>query len=250
MQQDPIDRLGPTRRPAGPPQGYQKWRTLLFRHVQVPAAALRPLIPPQLDIDTFAGHAYVGVVPFTMRDVQPLRLVPRVPGTANFHETNLRTYVHHEGRDPGVWFFSLDAANRLAVWAARTFFHLPYHLATMSLQQQGDRVLYQMQRRRSGARLSADYRIGAALPPSQPGTLQFFLAERYYLYATGGGALWRGQVHHAPYPLHEAQVQHLDETLLASAGLPADGARPPDLYSPGVDVEIFPLQRCAPLRTS
>lgn len=230
-------------RPAGPAQGYQKWRTLLFSHFEVPVEVLRPLLPPQLSVDTYAGRAYVGVVPFTMRDVQPLRWVPPLPGTAHFHEANVRTYVHRGGADPGVWFFSLEAANRLAVWAARTFFHLPYHFAEMALEQDGDRVTYRSQRRGAEARLQARYRVGAALPPSEPGTLRYFLAERYYLYALGSGALWRGQVHHRPYPLHEAHVELLDQTLLASAGLPADGARTPDLFSPGVDVEIFGLQR-------
>lgn len=248
MSDLPIDRVGPTRRPAGPAQGLQRWRTLLFAHWEVPIEVLRPLLPPSLTVDTYEGRAYVGLVPFTMRDVRPLRRLPPFPGTGDFHETNVRTYVLRDGRDPGVWFFSLDAASRLAVWAARTFFHLPYHHARMDLRQDGDAVSYRSERR-GGAGLRLRYRVGEALPPSEPGSLRFFLAERYYLYATDdgpggrGGRLLRGQVHHAPYPLHAAIVEELDESLLGAAGLPRQGERLPDLYSPGVDVEIFSLER-------
>ena len=113
-----IDRIGPTREPRRWPVMRQKWRELLFLHWPVPPEALRPLVPPQLELDLFEGTAYVGLVPFTMTGVRPVGLPP-VRGLSSFHETNVRTYVHREGRDPGVWFFSLDAANRVAVALAR-----------------------------------------------------------------------------------------------------------------------------------
>lgn len=239
---DAIDRITPTKRPAGAPQGYQRWRSLLFLHWEVPLAVLRPLVPDALALDTCEDRAYVGLVPFTMQGVRPLRQLPALPGTADFHETNVRTYVHHRGA-PGVYFFSLDAANRLAVWAARTFFHLPYFHAAMTLTRQGDEVRYTSARRRGSADLSLRYRIGAPLPPSEPGTLQFFLAERYLLFTQDKkGQVLCGQVHHAPYPLRAAEVLALDQGLLAAAGLPTTGAQAPALYSPGVDVEIFPLR--------
>lgn len=221
---------------------------------------MRPLVPAALDIDTHEGRAFVGVVPFTMRDVRPLGWLPAIPGTADFHETNVRTYVHRGGRDPGVWFFSLDAANRLAVWAARRFFHLPYFHADMTMEVggeggrsdvggEGDRVRYASARRRGGAGIAVDYRIGAPLGPSEPGSLQHFLAERYLLYSVDRrGRMFRGRVYHTPYPLHAASVQSLDESLLGAAGITVpSGAGPgairaPDLYSPGVDVEIFGLE--------
>jgi hypothetical protein len=240
-----IDRISPTMRPPGPALGLQKWRHLLFVHWEIDAALLRPLLPARLEIDTYEGRAYVGLIPFTMPAVRPLRLLPRPPIVGRFHETNLRTYVHLDGQ-PGIWFFSLDAASRLAVWAARTFFHLPYVHARMALSVQGSAVSYRSRRGRKGPHLSVRYEIGEPLPPSAPGTLQFFLAERYYLYTTRrDGTLLRGQVHHAPYPLRRAVVHELSESLTAAAGLriPAGAARPPDLYSPGVDVEIFPLTK-------
>src|SRR4051812_24259993 len=107
---DPIDRLAPGRCPDRQPVMYQKWRSLLFLHWALPPEAVRPLLPAGLDLDVYQGSAYVGLVPFTMRGVRPVGL-PAVPWLSNFHETNVRTYVHAGGRDPGVWFFSLDAAN-------------------------------------------------------------------------------------------------------------------------------------------
>src|SRR4051812_9056703 len=122
-----IDRVTPTLRASCPRARamVQSWRHLLFVHWEVPLEILRPLVPSSLTIDTFDGKALIGLVPFTMQGIR-LAYLPPVPGTTAFHETNLRTYVHRSGRDPGVWFFSLDAANALAVKVARALFHLPY----------------------------------------------------------------------------------------------------------------------------
>jgi uncharacterized protein YqjF (DUF2071 family) len=112
----------------------QHWGKLLFMHWAIDPEFLRPLIPSQLSIDTFDGKAWIGVVPFTMWGIRA-SFLPPIPGTSAFHELNVRTYVHFKGV-PGVWFFSLDAASSLAVWGARTFYHLPYFNAEMSLAQQ------------------------------------------------------------------------------------------------------------------
>src|SRR5262249_49930986 len=146
-----IDRLSPRVRPEAAPLGAQRWRALTFVHWEVSVDALRPLVPEPLAIDTFDGKAYVGLVPFTMTGVRPLRYLPALPGLSAFHETNVRTYVHLGGRDPGVWFFSLDAANTPAVWAARRFYHLPYWRSDMGLRRDGSEVAYRSTRRRSEA---------------------------------------------------------------------------------------------------
>jgi uncharacterized protein len=230
----------------------------------VDGAALRALLPPRLMLDTFQGRAYVGVVPFLMRDVRP-RWAPAVPGISNFAELNVRTYVHHEGHDPGVWFFSLDAAKLLAVLVGRWRWNLPYVSAAVrcdiengiesGTESDGDsgasgdtdatagtEVRYRSRRRwprTPAADLAARYRIGAAIGPARPGTLEHFLVERYLLYAeTRQGQLYSARVHHRPYPLHRAELTDLRETVVAAAGLPQPAGEPHVLYSPGVDVEL------------
>ncbi len=179
-----MDRLAPSQRPDDCPAGFQRWRSLVFLHWEVPADAVAALLPEGLAVDTFEGRAYVGVVPFTMRDVSPW-WSPSVPGISNFHELNVRTYVHAGGH-PGVWFFSLEAASSIAVIAARTGWHLPYHRASMALEERDGEVRYQSRRLWPGpkpAELTLRYRIGESLGAAVPDTFEHFLAERYLLFA-------------------------------------------------------------------
>ena len=245
-----IDRLRPTREPARRPVMRQSWRELLFLHWPIRPEDLRPLVPPQLELDLFEGTAYVGLVPFTMAGVRPVGLPP-FRGISNFHETNVRTYVHREGRDPGVWFFSLDAANRLAVSLARTLFHLPYYHARMFLEREatarpGDPgpILYAGVRRRPDP-LPASYLIRATptgpIQPAQPGTLEHFLVERYLLYALANGQLFQGQVP-SPLPFAVGDVLTLDESLLAAAGIRRPDSTPLGHFARGVNVKVYAIQ--------
>ncbi len=245
-----MDRLAPGRRPEGAAVGTQKWRNLLFVHWRVSPDALRALVPPGLEIDVFEGHAYVGLVAFEMHDVRPSRWLPPVPTARRFEEVNLRTYVHVRGRDPGIWFFSLDASSALAVLGARAFYHLPYYWARMSTGPAEQGVRYRSERRWESdvpARVDVRYEVGDPLAPPRDGTLEHFLVERYYLYAlTADDVLLRGQVHHTPYPVQRARIDELQESLVAAAGIVRPEARTPDLWSPGVDVEVFGLERVGP----
>lgn len=264
-----MDRIGPTVRPQDSPIGYQTWSQLTFLHWKVPVAALRPLIPSTLKIDTFNGDAWLGLVPFYMSSVRPW-WSPPVPGVSYFCETNLRTYVHLEGTQPGVWFFSLDAANRLAVWIARNRWCLNYYHATMSLEPTADGcgINYYSQRPDGSGRVDVQVQIGDRVPvgwdpvscdsaadaqannetPMNPEVLQtdsleFFLAERYLLYSTDRvGRLYRGQVHHRPYPLHSAQLLRCQQSLTNASGINVADSPDHVLFSPGVTVDIFPLR--------
>jgi uncharacterized protein YqjF (DUF2071 family) len=253
---DPLDRIAPALRPAEAAIGYQTWTDLLFVHWRIPAVEIAPLIPRQLTVDTFDGSAWVGLVAFRMSGVRP-RWFPAVPGVSAFLETNVRTYVHHAGRDPGVWFFSLDANGSVAVPLGRWKWNLPYFRSAMQLVWSNSVVTYRSRRwwpGPFGAGYSISAEIGDLLNPAatdaplprgkvRPGTLEHFLAERYLLYTTdAAGRVYRGQVHHAAYPLREARLTDCGETLLAPCGITAPA--PPDhtLFSDGVSVEIFKLR--------
>ncbi len=242
-----IDREAPARRPDGRPAGFQRWQKLLFLHWPLPPERVRPSLPPALELDCWQGQAWIGVVPFTMRDVSPW-WSPAVPGISHFHELNLRTYVVCDGV-PGVWFYSLDAANSLAVVVARAGWKLPYHKAQMSLEQDGDTLHYRSRRRwpkPTPADFEARYRIGAARGSAAPGSFDHFLVERYVLFARDGDQLLSGRVHHQPYPLREVVVETVEQSLIAAAGLGAVEGPPLAHYSDGVDVDVYRLAPAGP----
>jgi uncharacterized protein len=241
MSPSSIDRIGPTLRPSGTPRGYQRWRHLLFVHWPVPTELLRKVIPPALDVDTFDGQAYVGLIPFAMEGVRPAWIPEAL--AFDFLETNLRTYVHVRGEDPGIYFFSLEAASRVAVTAARIGWSLPYHFARMQMSTRGDEISYATTRSSNpAASLTVDYRIEAFLGASAPGTLEHFLFERYLLHTERRGRILTGQVHHQPYPVRRATVHRIEEGLRAASGLPPAPTEPTlTHYAEGVDVEIFDL---------
>ncbi|MDB5329233.1 MAG: hypothetical protein JWP03_384 [Phycisphaerales bacterium] len=186
-----------------------RWHDLLFMHWPVPIAAMRELIPPGLEIDTFEGEAWIGVVPFRMSGVRP-RFVPPIPRLSAFPELNVRTYVKAGGR-PGVWFFSLDAASRLAVRAARVAFHLPYFDAAMSADARGGSIHYSSTRTHRNAppaSLRVRYQPTGDPYGSTPGHLDDFLTNRLCLYAADArGRVSRGDIAHAPWPLQPAEAE-------------------------------------------
>jgi uncharacterized protein YqjF (DUF2071 family) len=212
-------------------------------HWAIDAEFLRPLIPSQLLIDTFDGKAWIGVVPFTMWGIRG-SFLPPIPGTSAFHELNVRTYVHFKGV-PGVWFFSLDAANNLAVWGARTFYHLPYFNAEMSLEQEGKTINYSSKRiddRGSPAEFQAKWNIGEPLAQSKPDSLEFFLTERYCLYSYHRNQLYRSHIFHQPWPLKRATVESYQSRMIESLGIPQPEGEPLLHYAESIAVGIWPLK--------
>ena len=241
-----LDRLSIRSRPAGSPIIYQSWGKLLFMHWALPADALRPFIPSRLEIDTFQGKAWIAVVPFTIWNSRPI-FTPPLPWLSSFHEINVRTYVHLDGV-PGVWFFSLDANQRFGVWWGRTLFNLPYRSARMTAKIDAGtrRVSFQSERRGAPARLTCryEYRPTGDERLAEPGSFEFFLIERYILFAhASSGRLYSGQVHHPPYRISDVELRHWDEHLLELGELPLPGRRPEHaVASPGVDVDVFRLR--------
>ncbi len=225
---------------------FMRWHQLLFMHWPVPAAVLRPLVPAPLQLDTFDGQAWVGVVPFRMSGIRK-RFLPPIPGTAAFPELNVRTYVTAGGK-PGVWFFSLDAANRLAVRAARWSFGLPYFDARMRCgndTERADGVDYSSTRTHRGAppaEFAARYCPAGPVIRSSPGTVEHFLTERYCLYAERGETLFRGDIAHAPWPLQPAEAQIKRNRMVESIGLALPNAGPLLHYAERLDVIAWNLE--------
>ncbi len=234
--------------PGGPWALAMSWHDLLFMHWPVAADTLRPLILPSLHLDTFDSSAWLGVVPFRMSGVRP-RFLPEVPWLSDFPELNLRTYVSAEGK-PGIWFFSLDAHNKIAVRLARATFKLPYYDAQMSCRVSGPEVRYSSIRTHRGAppaRFEGRYRPTGEAFESRPDSLENFLTERYCLYtADNRRRLRRGDIHHHVWPLQgaEAGVQTLDMTAQIGVELPQ--TEPLLHYARRLDVVAWTPHRIQP----
>ncbi len=225
------------------------WRDLLFMHWIVSAEVIQAMLPDGLTVDTFDGNAYVGLVPFRISRINA-RSCPPVPGFCQFPEINVRTYVHREGCDPGVWFFSLDAANVFACIGARISYHLPYFYAEMSQSAltggTGTITKFSSKRyypRPIPAYANIEYIVGDEQPAvSKVGTLEHFLIERYLLYSFARNKINVGQVYHTPYSIQPAELVKLDENLVRAAGIVRPDAAPLIHFSRGVDVNVYPLQ--------
>jgi uncharacterized protein YqjF (DUF2071 family) len=226
----------------------QTWRDLLFAHWATPPAVLRPLIPSQLVLDTYAGDAWIGVVPFRIAHLAP-RGVPRRVRLA-FPEINVRTYVIADGK-PGVWFFSLDAANLLAVVSARLAFHLPYYWSRMSVRQEREWITYASFRRQPGTPVAfvGRFRPIGEVCHSSPGTLEDWLTTRYCLYgADRAGSIFRTEIHHPPWPLQAAEAEIAVNTMTAPHGINLPG--PPLLhFARRLEVVAWPQERVRGRRT-
>lgn len=241
--------LAPTgHRPWPPPDRpwvmRQRWLDVLFAHWAVPAAAVRALVPEALELDTYDGRAWLGVVPFRMAGVRP-RLVPPLPGLPAFPELNVRTYVT-VGDKPGVYFFSLDAGSTVAVRVARRLFHLPYYDAAFALRRDSRGLRYGAERTHRGATaasLDLRYRAAGDAFTAEPGALDHWLTERYCLYAVDGDRVWRGEIHHAPWPLQPATAVFTRNTMAAAAGIELPDEAPALRFAAAIDVVVWPLQR-------
>ena len=213
---------------AGPWVMAQSWHDLLFAHWPVNAAVMRPLLPPQLQVDTFEGSAWLAVVPFRMTGVR-LRGTPALPWLSAFPELNVRTYVKCDGK-PGVWFFSLAQATRCTSQDGWNHYDSERtHLGA------------------SSALLKCRYRPIGEVFSSRRGTLEYFLTERYCLYTTDGrGRIIRGEIHHPPWQLQRAEAELAHNSMAESLGV-ALVSRPLLYFARRQDVLVWaPRLRTAP----
>ena len=231
--------------PSGPWVMAQRWHELLFAHWPVPVEVLRPLIPARLAIDTREKEAWLGVIPFRMTGVR-LRSTLAIRGLAAFPELNVRTYVVCDGK-PGVWFFSLDAGNAIAVRAARAWFHLPYYRARMRSHAEGDWIEYWSERSHTGAaaaELKVRYRGCGTEQIAERGTLAHWLTERYCLYAAGArGQIYRGEIHHAPWRLRSAEAEIERNTMAEALGVTLPKVEPVLYFAESQEVVVWAPKR-------
>jgi len=242
-----AERLAMRERPSGQPIMHQNWGKLLFIHWRIDEKLLRPLIPAQLEIDIFHGSAWVAIAPFTMWDIRALPpFIPALPGLNSAHELNVRTYVYLDDQ-PGVWFFSLDCNSAAAVFGARTLYHLPYFNADIELTgtDEGEEggVDYSLTRTDDPpAEFEASWKIGKRLPRSEPGSLEFFLTERYCLFAEHDDEIYQARIHHQPWPLRSAELISLESSMIESHGLPTPKEDPHLHYCEELSVDIWPIR--------
>ena len=239
--------------PSGRWQMTQRWNDLLFAHWPVPAAQLEPLLPEGLEPDVFQGSAWLGVVPFWLDRIK-MRGFPSLPGLRHFPDLNVRTYVRDaQTGTPGMYFFSLDAANLLAVAIAHTFFHLPYHWAEMRLDQRSEREFSFYSRRRfthDPVVFRARYRgLGPTrkVVEARSGSLEYFLMERSSLYTRNrAGHAVRSSLHHVPWPLEDAEAEIEQNDLAQSIGIKLPDIEPVLHYSRRLAVYVWPAELVRP----
>jgi uncharacterized protein YqjF (DUF2071 family) len=218
----------------------QQWRLMTFLHWSYPVDVVRPLLPAGLELETFDGAAWVGMLPFQMRGVRPPG-VPALPWLSAFPETNVRTYVRGPDGGSGIFFFSLEAARLPAVLAARLSLGLPYAWSAADVKINGPEVVYRGRRRwprPAGAGYQARVRMGPAIPEDELGPLDHFLTARYRLYTVLADRLIAVDAEHPRWPLHKADLKELHQDLLEAVGLPAPDGYPLLHASPGVQVRI------------
>jgi uncharacterized protein len=224
----------------------QTWADLLFCHWPVAEEQLRPHVPDSLPLDRFDGTPWLSITPFEVRGTRPRGLLPP-PVLSRFPELNVRTYVTLDDR-PGIWFFSLDAASRLAVAAARALYRLPYFRADMEIARDGEWMSYRSERRDprgAPARFEARYRPAGGVRYAAPGSLEAWLVERYRLYTVDGeGRVHSGDIHHAPWTLQDATVEIRANTMTAPHGIDLPGA-PVAQFARRQDVVFWPLRALA-----
>jgi uncharacterized protein YqjF (DUF2071 family) len=226
----------------------QRWRDLLFIHRQADVDTLRGLVPPALTLDLYEGNAWVSVTPFYLSHLRP-RGIPPLPWVSEFPELNVRTYVTVGGK-PGVYFFSLDAGNPVAVYGARALYRLPYFRASMSVHEARDGTIHYRSRRTHTtappAEFIAQYRPAGAVTHSKPGSLDHWLTERYCLYALDTSRrVFRAEIHHHPWPLQPAELETERDTMAAAAGVKLSDKPARLSFSRRLDVLVWAPERVA-----
>ena len=196
---------------------FMTWRDLFFASWRVPIEAVRAHIPPELELDTFDGSAWVTLVPMRVTDMHWRGIEP-IPGMDSFRELNFRTYVRVNGR-AGVFFLSIECPATFQDWIARKFFGVPYFHSQMASFNDGVSYHYateRVQADRTPAAFFGAFRPQPGGTAPAPGSLEQFLLERYSLYFVQNGVVHRGDIQHAEWNVQQAEAQ-IDVNTISSA---------------------------------
>lgn len=213
----------------------QDWLDLAYVHWRYEPELVQALLPKGLEVDTFDGSAWVGLIPFSMREIA-LPHGPSVPYLGSFSEVNVRTYVR-SGDRPGVWFFSLDVDRLVPAVVARVTYRLPYCWGVTSHARRGD-TLTTIVRRRWPHRVADSSMVIDMGERIEADELDVFLSARWGLYSRSLRGLRYAAVDHEPWPLRSASLRSVDSTLVQATGLPAPLGAPRVRCSDGVSVRI------------
>lgn len=231
--------------PKNPYQMIQVWHDLLFIHWPIDPNLLQQKLPEGFCLDTFEGRGWIGIVPFRMTGIR-LRGTPAIPGFSAFPELNVRTYVTFGGRG-GVYFFSLDASHPVMAEIARVWYHLNYFRSQIIFQKRDEEVFFKSvrkDRRSLPAEFQGRYTPQKDVFYATSGTLDHWLTERYCLYvSTSKNQIFRGDIHHAPWPLQKATLTLEQNTMTHFFGLALPDENPRILFSQRMEAFIWPLKR-------
>jgi len=219
----------------------QIWSDLLFAHYPIKFEVLRKLVPEALHLDSYNGMCWIGVVPFRMSGIR-LRGLPSIPGTDQFPELNVRTYVTLDGK-PGVYFFSLDAANWLAVKGAKTLYHLPYWHADMEIKNSGTNIEFNSKRLQDNEiELACSYRPISEPFQASKGSFEEWMVERYCFYTlNSSGVPLRCDILHEPWRLQEAEAEFRYNSILSKQGIDVASDSPIVHFAKKIEVRAWPL---------
>ncbi len=221
-----------------------RWEDVAFLHWPFDPKRIQLLLPKDLEVDTFGGTGWVGIIAFRLTIAAPGPLP--IPWVSACPEINVRTYVRGPDGRVGIWFFSLDAARLAAVVSARGRYGLPYMLASMRMVRGSCLVRYASRRRMPhSARAFAELvlRLEDAIDPTELSPLERFLTARWRLYTAFRGGIGATQVDHEPWPLVRARPVRVRETLLAAAGLGSPDGAPLAHFSVGVGARFGPRRQ-------
>lgn len=220
----------------------QRWRNVLFIHWPIAPSELRPFIPSPLEIDTFQGNAWIGIVVFQMEGIHPFGF-KHLSVTPSFPEINVRTYVIYHN-EPGVYFLSLDVNDWASLHIAKRWYRLPYYQADVSIDEKEDGIHFDGIRKQDSFRIKGTYRPTGEIFYPEESSLTHFLIERYTLYSSNSRKnVYSANITHTPWPLQTAELSLHHHTLFSHFYWTPSEEKCLVHFSKGVDTRVFPILR-------